>query len=74
MKQMKKILMISLSEYPDVRILREANKLIKNSYKITIICYSELNKPRIEKLNEHLIILRLFHKKKLGNYKESHII
>lgn len=63
---MKKILMISLSNFPDVRILREANALIKNSYKVTIISYFELNKSKYEQINENLSIMRLFHKPNFG--------
>lgn len=68
---MKQILMISLSNYPDVRILREANALLKKSYKITIISYFEQNKRIYEKVNKDLLILRLFHKPNFGgvNFK-----
>lgn len=66
---MKKILMISLSNFPDVRILREASALIQKHYKVAIISYFEFDKPKYEELNEYLSIIRLFHKPNFGKGK-----
>jgi len=63
---MRNILMISLSNFPDVRILREASALIQKNYKVTVISYYEFEKPKYEELNEYLSIKRLFHKPNFG--------
>ncbi|WP_457559075.1 glycosyltransferase [Candidatus Harpocratesius sp.] len=58
---MKEISMISLSNYPDVRILRESISISKelNSH-INIFCYKQKCKPEYEKFDSSLTIHRIF--------------